>query len=74
MAGMVQVFRREDSPFESARLKLRGLDPKARYIVTNPDSAGETAFMGAELIEHGVPISIATKPGALLLIYRKTEP
>ena len=72
-AGMVQIFRRKDSPFESARLKLRGLDPKARYSITNLDSAEEFVFTGEELIEHGVPVSIATKPGALLLVYRETE-
>jgi hypothetical protein len=71
---MVQVFRHADSPFESARLPLRGLDPRARYIVTNPDSGVKSAFMGGELMSKGVPVSIATKPGAALLIYRKATP
>jgi alpha-galactosidase len=73
-AGMVQVFRRAESPFESARLSLRGLDPGARYIVTNPDTGVKSAFMGAELMGKGVPVSIAAKPGAALLIYRKATP
>jgi alpha-galactosidase len=72
--GMVQVFRRKESPFESAHLKLRGLDAKARYVVTNPDTAGESTFTGAELLEQGLPVSISTKPGALLLLYRETGP
>lgn len=35
---MVQAFRRRGSIFESARLKLRGLDPEAQYTITNLDS------------------------------------
>jgi alpha-galactosidase len=72
-AGMVQVFRRKDSPFESARLKLRGLDSKARYTVTNMDADGELRFTGAELMEQGLPVSIAARPGALVLVYRMAE-
>jgi alpha-galactosidase len=71
-AGMVQVFRREESPFETARLKLRGLDPKARYVVTNADTNGESTFTGAELLEHGLPVSLSAKPGALMLLYKET--
>ena len=72
--GTVQVFRRKESPFESAHLKLRGLDPKSRYVVTNPDTAGESTFTGAELLEQGLPVSISAKPGALMLLYRETGP
>jgi alpha-galactosidase len=73
-AGMVQVFRRAASPFETARLPLRALDPAARYIVTNPDSGAKTAFTGAELMARGLPVSVATKPGAVLLTYKKAAP
>jgi len=34
----------------------------------------KSAFMGGELMGKGVPVSIATKPGAALLIYRKATP
>jgi alpha-galactosidase len=73
-AGMVQVFRRTDSPFETARLPLRGLNPKAHYVVTNPDTGIKSAFTGADLIGKGVPVSISAKPGAVLLIYKKATP
>jgi hypothetical protein len=73
-AGMVQVFRRKSSPFDTAHLKLHGLDAKARYVITNVDSAGASSFTGAELLEQGLPVSIATMPGALVLQYRKIEP
>jgi alpha-galactosidase len=35
--GMVQVFRRVGSNYESARFKLRNLIPEARYVVTDLD-------------------------------------
>jgi alpha-galactosidase len=73
-AGVLQVFRRKDSPFESAHLKLRGLDPKARYVVTNPDTASESSFMGVELLEQGVPVSLSAKPGSLMLLYKRVGP
>jgi alpha-galactosidase len=37
--GFIQVFRRGDSPYESIRLQLRGLDPAARYEVIDIDKA-----------------------------------
>ncbi len=73
-AGMVQVFRRKNSPFDTARLKLRGLDAKAQYAFKNLDTAGESSYTGAELLEQGLPVSIATMPGALLFLYRQIEP
>ena len=39
--GMVQVFRRQESIYESARLHLCGLQPDARYTLTNLDAPGE---------------------------------
>ena len=33
--GMVQAFRRHESDYESARLRLRGLDAGANYLVTD---------------------------------------
>ena len=39
--GMIQAFRREASVYESIRVKLHGLDPNARYVLTDFD-AGTT--------------------------------
>jgi len=72
--GMVQAFRRPDSPFESARFKLRGLDAAARYRVTDLDSPGQPEFTGRELIEQGLPVSVKSAPGALILTYKQVTP
>jgi alpha-galactosidase len=69
--GMVQAFRRPQSPFETARFKLRGLDAKADYAVKDMDSSVGTAMSGAELMEKGVPVTIQDCPGAALITYQR---
>jgi alpha-galactosidase len=69
--GMVQVFRRQDSPYESIRLRLRGLDANATYVLTNLDVPGTTSTSGRELLEQGLAIALAARPGAAIITYRK---
>ena len=69
--GMVQAFRRDQSPYESARFRLRGLDPEVRYVVTRLDGAGETEATGRQLREDGLPVSIQEPPGAAIVIYKR---
>jgi alpha-galactosidase len=72
--GAVQVFRRPDSPFESARFKLRGLDPAARYKVADMDSKRVSEFTGRELLDTGLPVSIPVAPSAVILTYSRVVP
>jgi alpha-galactosidase len=72
--GMIQAFRRPKSPFESARLKLRGLDPNARYRLTDLDRLHTTEVAGSELTLTGLPVTINAQPGAALIKYKKVEP
>lgn len=69
--GVVEVFRRETSPFTTAQFKLRGLDPGARYIFTNLDSAESTEFSGKVLMESGLLVALKTQPASCLLTYKK---
>lgn len=69
--GMVQAFRREDSPTESVSYKLFGLDPAAQYEVTDADTNQVTRATGRELAETGLPVRIARQRAAALLRYRK---
>lgn len=69
---MVQVFRRANSMYESARVKLRGLDHKARYAVTDIDNpVGKQEFTGAELAERGLLVVAPNQPVAMVMTYRK---
>jgi hypothetical protein len=69
--GMVQVFRRVGSNYESARFKLRNLIPEARYVVTDLDQpAAAKEVSGRELLEQGVLIGAPERPSARILTYQ----
>lgn len=70
-AGLVQVFRREGSFYESARFRLRGLDPQARYAVTDPDHPAPQELTGSELLERGLRVELPDCPAAALISYQK---
>jgi alpha-galactosidase len=70
--GAVQVFRRAESPFESARFKLRGLDPAARYVLANRDEANTSESTGRELVESGLSVTMKDRPSAVVITYQKT--
>jgi alpha-galactosidase len=70
--GLVQAFRRTDSPYELARLKLRGLDAGSRYLVTDLDKPeAPQRFSGRELLEQGLPITLTTPRSSGLLTYSR---
>ena len=69
--GMVQVFRRPKSAYDSARFKLQGLDPAARYKVANLDGAGSTETTGQELMEHGLAVLLSNQPDSAIIIYKR---
>lgn len=72
--GVVQAFRRANSIYESARVKLRGLDPKARYAVTDIDHpANAQEVTGGELAERGLLVVAPNQPAAIVVTYRKVN-
>ncbi|MGO8734056.1 MAG: alpha-galactosidase [Terriglobia bacterium] len=71
--GLVQVFRRPDSPFEVARFKLHGLDPSAQYEVANLDIPGTKQMTGQELMDKGLLVEIGDRPGSAVLRYERRK-
>jgi alpha-galactosidase len=71
--GVAQVFRRDKSVYEAARFKLSGLDPAARYTVTNLDSGESQTLAGRELLEKGLAVAIPEQPGSAVIVYQRTE-
>ena len=72
--GLVQVFRREGCPYDSAQLPLKGLDPTARYRVApaSPLNPGEPVEAGgADLMEAGLPVAVPSKPGWAFFTYKR---
>jgi alpha-galactosidase len=69
--GMVQVFRRSESIYKSADLRLSGLDPEARYRVRNLDSAEADVITGRRLMDVGLPVVLNERPSAVVIVYEK---
>ncbi len=69
--GMVQAFRRGESVYETARLRLRGLEPDARYAVTDLDAGAPVEMTGCELMKGGLPVTIKVRPGAVIITYKR---
>jgi alpha-galactosidase len=73
--GFVEAFRRADCPDESIRLQLRGLDPGARYTLTDMDVNKPWQASGRDLLGQGLVAKSPSRPTAILIIYRKgTQP
>lgn len=71
--GMIQMFRRPQSIYESARFKLRGLDAGATYRFTDVSSKKSFTQTGGELAKKGLLVTIEECPAAAVFIYEKDE-
>ena len=71
--GMVQVFRRSESIYKAADLRLQGLDAEASYRVRNLDSPKADIMTGQQLMELGIPVVLTERPSAVVITYEKLE-
>ncbi len=69
--GAVQSFRRDASPYESARFQLRGLDPAATYALKDLDVPGTAAATGRELMDRGLLVTARERPAAVIVLYER---
>ena len=69
--GFLVVLRRPESPYESARLVPRGLEPGAKYKLIDSDTGQEQTVSAEELSRNGVPVLVPEKPGSKLLLYSR---
>ncbi len=67
--GVVQAFRRPDSPYESARFPLCGLNGAANYELVNVDQQTITTMSGRQLMETGLLLTLKGRPSAALITY-----
>lgn len=70
--GLVQAFRRPNSPEAAATFRMLGLKATAEYLVSNLDEQPPRRMTGWELMERGLTITLTGKPGAALFTC-KTE-
>jgi len=72
--GMVQAFRRDESPFYGLRLKLQGLDAAAEYALTDLDVHHKPKeYTGRQLMEQGLSVDIPDQPGAVVITYKRLK-
>ena len=70
--GLVQAFRRGQNETPVHMFRLRGLDPSAQYVVENLDGGTSLTMTGAALMKQGLPVEIGSRPGAAMILYRRT--
>lgn len=71
--GMVLALRRPGSPFARLEAPLSGLEPTASYELRWLDDGRREEIGGRELLERGLRIEIADRPGSALLTYRRLD-
>ncbi|MFA5857744.1 MAG: alpha-galactosidase [Elusimicrobiota bacterium] len=69
--GVVQIFRRDESPYRTAQLKLFGLDPEAEYEVKDFDTAIVKRIAGKDLMATGLDITLTEMPDSKVIVYKK---
>lgn len=67
--GLLRVFRRDRSPYETACFFLRGIKSECSYEFTDADG-GSFAVDGKTLKEQGLRLTVATPRTAKLYFYR----
>jgi alpha-galactosidase len=67
--GVVQVFRRGESFYESASLKLRGIDRAATYSITDLDTGSVRELEGEQLSAVGLKVTLPTPSQSALITY-----
>lgn len=67
--GVLQVFRRENSPYPVAHLKLESLKMGEKYILTDADDGNKVEFTGGTELK----IEISEKRTAKLYFYKKIK-
>ena len=72
--GIVQAFRRSNSPFTSAHFKLYGLDGDGTYRLADFDALDHASDVpGRELIEHGLRVELPNAPQAIIFRYQRSD-
>lgn len=69
--GLIQVFRRSDSIYRAADLRLHGLMDDAWYQVEDMDAGALGRFKGSALMAEGLPLTVGSPRTAVTLVYRR---
>lgn len=67
--GIIQVFRRENSPYETASFSLGGINENCNYLFKDIDGE-EFTVSGKELMKEGFKINISDRRVAKIYFYK----
>jgi alpha-galactosidase len=70
--GAVFAFRRKNSPYPLAKLKLHGLDAAGEYELTDIDTDEKAIYTGEALMDEGLEIAMAQAPDSKILVMNRT--
>ena len=68
-SGVVQVFRRENSPFNEATFPFFGADKNKTYLFEDADG-GEFTVTGEELISVGLTVRVMERRAAKVFFFK----
>lgn len=68
--GCVQAFRREDCGKNAIKVRLRGLNVRSKYLISDFDGK-KVIVSGRRLMKSGIKIRIENKPGAVVFVYER---
>lgn len=68
--GIIQVFKRPNSPYTSASYKLKGLNPDNIYIIEDIDTNEKFELSGKHIMETGFDVTIKEERVAKIFTYK----
>lgn len=71
-AGFLIAFRRSKCAEAAVSLRVSGVRPKGKYLVTDVDTGEKRSVTGAAF--SALPVSVRSAPGSALLIYERSTP
>lgn len=68
--GIIQVFRRDESSYETSVFNIFAIDETKKYIFTDADDNSQFMLLGKELKENGLKLTLPQKRCAKIYFYK----
>lgn len=70
--GFIEIFRRQEAPYETASYSLYAIDENCEYTFTDADDNSEFTISGKELCEKGFFVTMKEKRSSKIYFYKKS--
>ena len=71
--GFASIACQEASSKLTNTICLKGLDPEKQYHITDFDGLVDVTAKGADLMEHGITVTVPEKPYAVILLIKPAQ-